>query len=108
VKFAIQAVVKDSVPEADISFTTVDFVVIEVLGIVLVGVGGYVAGRMAKTQNMVHGAAVGIGALLIGLVLELFVPGEPVPLWYTTVSLLSVVPAGAIGGHLAARRARAA
>jgi putative membrane protein (TIGR04086 family) len=108
VKFTTQAIVKGKVPEEDISFTTVDVVVIEVLGILLVVLGGYVAGRIAKTQHIVHGAAVGIGALLVALVLELLVPGESVPLWYTTISFLSVVPAGAIGGYLAVRRARAA
>jgi hypothetical protein len=40
-----------------------DLVVIEILGLVLTALGGFVAGRMAKSLQVHHGIAVGVGAL---------------------------------------------
>lgn len=60
-------------------------------------VGGYVAGRTARQEEILHGAAVAG----LGLVLGLFLREPGLPLWYEAFSLAAMIPAGMAGGFLA-------
>jgi putative membrane protein (TIGR04086 family) len=70
----------------------------------MTAVGGFVAARMARTQPIQHGIAVGVGALLVWLLFQWVSTGDALPGWYEMASFVSVVPAGALGGYLAAKR----
>ncbi len=76
----------------------------EVVGLALVALGGFVAGRLVETQQARHGAAVGLGALFIGLIAEFAGLSEDLPRWYGIVSFVLIVPSGVVGGHLAGKR----
>ena len=60
-------------------------------------VGGYVAGRTAGREEILHGTTVAG----IGLVLGLFLWDPSFPRWYEVVSFAWMIPAGAAGGQLA-------
>jgi len=70
------------------------FLLIVGLGFTLLG--GFVAGRVSKNSEVMHGGLVG----LIGLLIGLFYWESSPPLWYTITSLLGVVPFGMVGGRL--------
>jgi putative membrane protein (TIGR04086 family) len=93
------------VPPSDETLSTPHLIATEIVGLFLTAVGGFVAARMARTHHMQHGIAVGVGALLVWLLVEWVSPSEAIPVWYVTVSFVSVVPAGALGGYVAAKRA---
>lgn len=68
--------------------------------------GGYIAGRIAKHSQMLHGAIVGGIGLIIGVgsfVIELTAKSfdQRSPLWVSLVSLVGVIPFGILGGRLA-------
>lgn len=92
-------------PPSDEALSTPHLIVTEIVGLCLTAVGGFVAARMARTEHIQHGIAVGIGALLVWLLVERVSPSESLPVWYETVSFVGVVPAGALGGYVAARGA---
>ena len=64
--------------------------------------GGFVAGRKAVTMELKHGAFVGLGSLIVSLI-EQTMRGEgmPLPEWYLFVSVVLVIPEGALGGLMA-------
>lgn len=67
--------------------------------------GGFVAGRIAKQKQVVHGALVGaivvaIGIFFILLFCFLFCGPLP-PAWYSIVSFIGVVLFGMLGGRIA-------
>jgi hypothetical protein len=64
--------------------------------------GGYVAGRVAKGAEVLHGGIVGAISLPVGLVSLLAWPNYPVSV--EIVGLVGCVPAGMTGGFLARRR----
>ena len=66
-------------------------------------IGGYVAGRVAERAPIVQGAAVGDVALAIGLLSGIAANPE-LPRWYLVAVFLTVVPAGALGGLVGARK----
>ncbi len=73
------------------------------LPLVLIGflgtvVGGSVAGWMGRESEWLHGALVGVIAVLGTVIVE---PFSPDPTWFTTVSLIGCGPAGLLGGYLA-------
>ena len=72
-----------------------------VVGLVQTGIGGFVAARLAKTNYIRHGLAVGIFGLAFGLLSEM--GGEPsgMPDWYAPISYAAVLPVSALGGYLA-------
>ena len=74
---------------------------IGVLGTVL---GGYVAGRLAKSEEIKHGALVGAVSLALGLIQSGSGAGSPVPQWYELLGYALTIPAGALGGSLAQGR----
>lgn len=73
--------------------------VIGTLGTVL---GGFVAARRAGKLEIKHGAFVGLGSLIVSAILE-GMADEPlsVPEWFRFLSVLSIIPAGALGGFVA-------
>ncbi len=74
---------------------------IGVLGTVL---GGYVAGRLAKTEEVKHGALVGAVSLALGILQSGSGAGSPVPHWYELLGYALTIPAGALGGSLVQSR----
>jgi hypothetical protein len=58
--------------------------------------GGFVAGRVSRKSEMMHGGIVGFIGLFFGLLFW-----ASLPLWYNVLSLLAVVPLGMLGGRLA-------
>jgi hypothetical protein len=72
---------------------------IGVLGTIL---GGYIAGRMAKTEETKHGALVGAVSLILGALLAGAAgAASPVPYWYELLGYVLAIPVGALGGYLA-------
>lgn len=69
-----------------------------ILGFGFTVLGGYVAGRVAKQSEILHGGIVGA----IGILFSLFTISYP--LWYNIVAIIGIVPFGIIGGLLARKR----
>ncbi len=65
-------------------------------------VGGLVAASKAGKFHVKHGAFVGLGSLILSFIEER-VRGEslPMPEWFRALSILSIIPAGALGGYVA-------
>ncbi len=68
-----------------------------ILGLGFTVFGGYVAGRTAKQEEILHGVSVAV----LGMVLGLFFREPGLPLWYEAVSFGAMIPAGMAGGYLA-------
>ncbi len=62
--------------------------------------GGYVAGRIARRDEIRHGAI----AAGLGLILGLLFREAGLPLWYELIGIAGIIPAGMAGGYLAAER----
>jgi len=72
------------------------------IGTLCTVLGGYVAGRRAKTLAIKHGAFVGVGSLILSALEQgISGSGASLPQWYVVVSALAIVPAGALGGYIA-------
>ena len=69
------------------------------MGLAFVALGGYVAGRIAKAHEVLHGGLVGGFSLVTGLFFW-----SSTPLWYGIASVLACVPCGMLGGRFAANR----
>jgi putative membrane protein (TIGR04086 family) len=79
-----------------------------VIGALCTVLGGYVAGRLAKAQEVKHGALVGAVSLVLGALQSGMVGEEtPIPQWVQLLGYILAIPAGALGGWLAAIRPRA-
>ena len=76
---------------------------IGILGTVL---GGYVAGRLAKAEEVKHGALVGAVAVVLGLLQSSMGDPSPVPPWYELLGYILTIPAGALGGSIDEGRAK--
>jgi len=76
--------------------------IVDALGLLLSVLGGFVAGRLAKVDEVNHGAAAGFGSLLFALLLAWGVPMDA-PSWRDLLMSLAVVPAAALGGYVAGR-----
>ncbi len=78
-----------------------------VVGALCTALGGYVAGRLAKAEEVKHGALVGAVSLILG-VLQTGMAGEGslVPYWYELLGYVLAIPAGALGGSFAQGRAK--
>lgn len=64
--------------------------------------GGFIAGRKAAAFEIKHGAFVGLGSLTVSFLEQMIQDGSaPVPEWFRALSVLSIIPAGALGGYLA-------
>lgn len=75
-----------------------------IIGAFCTALGGYIAGRLAKVEEVRHGALVGAASLIIA-VLQTAMAGEeiPVPRSYELLGYLLAIPAGALGGYFAQR-----
>ena len=73
-----------------------------VIGALGTAVGGFVAARKAGKFEIKHGAFVGLGSLIVSFI-ELSLQEEvaPVPEWFRFMSVIAVIPAGALGGYFA-------
>ena len=78
-----------------------------IIGALCTILGGYLAGWLARAEEIKHGALVGAVSLIIGF-LQSGMAGEasPVPYWHELLGYLLAIPAGALGGSLAQGRAR--
>ena len=77
-----------------------------ILGLALTAAGGFVAGWLAKIDEVRHGIAVGVGSLIIWLLLDWVAPSDVGWTIVETISFLAVIPAAAFGGYAAARMNR--
>ena len=71
-----------------------------IIGLGCTGLGGYVAGRMAKQAEVLHGLLVAV----IGMVIALIFREIGVPAWFDILGFAAMLPAGMAGGYLAERR----
>ena len=82
-----------------------------IAGILATAIGAYVGARRATVFHVRHGGWIAVCSALVSL-LFLLVPGatsEPTPpLWYDALGFALMLPAGLLGGLLAALRDRAA
>jgi putative membrane protein (TIGR04086 family) len=64
-------------------------------------IGGFYAAYKVGALEMKHGALVGIGSILLGLVLQAGGSERQAPEWFMALSLVAAIPAGALGGFFA-------
>lgn len=64
-------------------------------------IGGFYAAYKAGTLEMKHGALVGIGSIIIGILFESGGSEQQLPEWFMALSFAAAVPAGALGGFFA-------
>ncbi len=62
--------------------------------------GAYVAGRIAKRAERLHGALVGAAGMLVALIFR----DSGIPVWFDVAGFALMLPAGIAGGHIAAQR----
>jgi putative membrane protein (TIGR04086 family) len=72
------------------------------IGMLGTALGGFVAGYKAGKLEMKHGALVGVGSLVVSFI-EQVLAEEPteLPEWFRLLSVLAIIPAGALGGYVA-------
>ncbi|MFA5343536.1 MAG: hypothetical protein WC381_06200 [Kiritimatiellia bacterium] len=58
--------------------------------------GGFVAGRIAKRNQILHGAIIGAIGIPLGLPFL-----TSLPLWCNIISVVGVIPFGILGGYIA-------
>ncbi len=94
----------------DDALTPTHLIVTDVLGLLMSGLGGFVAGRLARIDEVQHGAATGFGSLVVWLLIESMLQTEGTQSWREVFLSLAVVPVAALGGygaaHMNARTAR--
>jgi hypothetical protein len=66
------------------------------LGLGFTVLGGYVAGRVSKNHQVLHGGIVGALGILFA-----FIYWSYSPLWYNIISVIAIIPAGMLGGYIA-------
>ena len=64
-------------------------------------IGGFYAAYKAGTLEMKHGALVGIGSIILGLVLQSGTEESALPEWFMALSSAAAIPAGTLGGFFA-------
>lgn len=67
-----------------------------IIGLAFTALGGYVAGRVSKANEVTHGFIVGDISIVIGIASL-----GSVSLWYDIASLIAVIPCGMLGGWIA-------
>jgi putative membrane protein (TIGR04086 family) len=73
-----------------------------VIGCLGTAFGGFIAARRAATLEIKHGAFVGLGSLIISFVQHAMQEHSlQLPEWFNFVSIVAVIPAGALGGYAA-------
>ena len=72
------------------------------IGLLGTAVGGFYAAYKAGSLEMKHGALVGLGSILFGLIVQYATEHVvPLPEWYLFAGFAGAIPAGALGGFLA-------
>ena len=73
-----------------------------IIGSLCTALGGFIAARKAGTLEIKHGAFVGLGSLIVSFI-QHSMQEQPMqlPEWFNFVSIVAVIPAGALGGFLA-------
>lgn len=79
-----------------------------VVGLACTSLGGFVGARRAGSSFARHGGWIGVGSALVALVLSMSAGPDPTPppVWFELSGYLLVIPAGVLGGLLAAAFAR--
>ena len=73
-----------------------------VIGAIGTVIGGFYAGRRAGLLEMKHGACVGLGSILTGLLLQSLGSGAmSFQEWQWAIAYAAAIPAGALGGSIA-------
>jgi len=72
------------------------------IGVLGTALGGLVAARKAGRLEIKHGAFVGLGSLIVSAI-EQALQEEPtaLPEWFRFLSVIAIIPAGALGGFVA-------
>jgi hypothetical protein len=81
-------------------FGTFGLVLMLAVGTAQTGLGGFVAGRIAKVNYVRHGLAVGVCTLVFGM-LSALGPDSGLPMWYVVSGFVATLPVSALGGYLA-------
>jgi hypothetical protein len=73
-----------------------------VIGALGTALGGFIAGYKAGNLEIKHGAFVGLGSLIVSFVEETMREELlPLPEWFRFLSIVAIIPAGALGGYFA-------
>jgi putative membrane protein (TIGR04086 family) len=73
-----------------------------VIGTLGTAVGGFVAAHKAGKLEIKHGALVGLGSLALSFIEQsLQEESASLPEWFRFLSVLAIIPAGALGGFVA-------
>ena len=87
---------------AEDAFAQEDLLAFGLIGILGTALGGYVAGRIARGRQVLHGVVVAVTSLLLGFALELALDGRVRLLYgWDILFLVLMIPAGALGGYVA-------
>ena len=93
------------VPRADIEVKltqgTAVYLSSLIIGFIFTFSGGYAAGRIAKTSEVLNAGMVGIINVLIGLALYKPLNMASYPQWYTIIGFALAIPSALLGGHAA-------
>jgi hypothetical protein len=72
------------------------------IGLLGTAIGGFYAAYKAGLLEMKHGALVGLGSIIFGLIVQSATEQVvPLPEWYLFAGFAGAIPAGALGGFLA-------
>jgi putative membrane protein (TIGR04086 family) len=73
-----------------------------VIGCLGTALGGFIAARKAGALETKHGAFVGLGSLIVSFIQQAMQEHSlELPQWFNFVSVIAVIPAGALGGYVA-------
>ena len=73
-----------------------------IIGSLGTALGGFNAARRAGALETKHGAFVGLGSLIVSFVQQAMQEQSlQLPEWFNFVSVVAVIPAGALGGYVA-------
>lgn len=99
---ALEKALKEALASQEGLFTFI------VIGALCTALGGYIAARLAKAEEIKHGALVGAVSLIIGILQTAMTGVEsPVPDWFELLGYVLAIPAGALGGSFAQGKAMA-
>ncbi len=96
--------------KGDVSFEAITEYMISTEGLMIgftigalgTALGGFVAGFKAGKLEIKHGAFVGLGSLIVSFIEEsLREETLPLPEWFRILSIVAIIPAGALGGFVA-------
>jgi putative membrane protein (TIGR04086 family) len=72
------------------------------IGVLGTALGGFVAAHKASKLEVKHGALVGVCSLILSFIEQaLQEESLPLPEWFRFLSVLAIIPAGALGGFVA-------